>query len=92
MSVGVTSAILASVVSISVAIAILLRRPKRRLYSRFAAFTLALFAYHTGSFISRFGDGPMSGLQSVALALIAPLSINFFRELVRDNSRAIRRY
>ena len=92
MNVGVTSAILASVVSSTVAIAILLKRPRLRIYSHFAAFTLAIFAYHTGSLISQIADGAISGVPNVALALMAPLSILFFRELVRDHRRTTRQY
>lgn len=92
MNVGVTSAILASIVSGTVAIAILLRRPRLRIYSYFAAFTVAVFVYHTGSLISQITDGAIAGVPYVALALIAPLSILFFRKLVRDNSRSARQY
>ena len=92
MSIGITSAILASIVSLTVAIAILLRRPQRRLYSRFALFTLALCLYHAGSLITRFGEGPMSPLQSVTAAFIAPLTLLFFADVVRDNSPTIRHY
>jgi hypothetical protein len=49
MSLGVPSAILASIVALTVAITIILRRPQRPLYTRFAWFAFALFLWHVAS-------------------------------------------
>ncbi|HET6343996.1 MAG TPA: histidine kinase dimerization/phospho-acceptor domain-containing protein, partial [Myxococcota bacterium] len=88
MDVGVTSAILASVVCLTVAIAILMRRPRRPLYSHFATFSIALFLWHAASLASRFGDDSISLWQSGAAVLIPPPAILFFRELLRDQGLA----
>ncbi|MBI5508314.1 MAG: GAF domain-containing protein [Deltaproteobacteria bacterium] len=86
MSLGIPSAILASIVSLTVAVTILLRRPRRPLYTRFAWFTLALFVWHATAVASRFGGGFTSRLQVAAGLIIAPTSLMFFAEIVRDHS------
>ncbi len=91
MTVGLPSAILASVVSLTVAIAILFRRPRRPLYNHFAAFTFSLFLWHGASFISRLGGEAVVRLQTAAALWVAPAAIFFFAELLRDHSRATRR-
>ncbi|MBI3178671.1 MAG: GAF domain-containing protein [Deltaproteobacteria bacterium] len=91
MTVGLPSAILASVVSLTVAIAILFRRPRRPLYNHFAAFTFSLFLWHGASFISRLGGEAIVRFQTGAALWVAPTAIFFFAELLRDHSRATRR-
>jgi two-component system, NtrC family, sensor histidine kinase HydH len=90
MSVGTTSAILASIVSLTVAIAILLRRPRRPLYQFFSAFTFTLFLWHAASVASRLTGGELVRLQLVAALLLPPMAILFFRELLRDRGIASR--
>ena len=84
MDVGVTSAVLASVVCLTVAIAILIRRPRRHLYGHFAAFSLALFVWHAAALSSSLGDGGINSWQTAAALLLPPTAIFFFRDLLRD--------
>jgi two-component system, NtrC family, sensor histidine kinase HydH len=88
MSVGVPSAILASIVSLTVAIAILLRRPRRPLYQYFSSFTFSLFLWHAASVASRVSSGQLVRLQVVAALLLPPTAILFYRELLRDRGIA----
>lgn len=89
MSVGVSSAILGSIVSATVAIVILFRR-RRRLYYVFSAFAAALFIWHAASIALPYFGTRFSQLQSAASLLIAPLALSFFRELLRDDSAVLR--
>ena len=91
MDVGFTSAVLAGVVCLTVAIAILFKRPRRALYRRFAAFSLALFAWHLLSLASRLNHARFAPWQQGAALFIAPTAIVFFRELLRDRGLASRR-
>lgn len=75
----------------TVAIAILIRRPRRPLYTYFAAFSIALFFWHATALATRFGDGSISWWQSGAAFLIPPTAILFFRELLRDQGLASKR-
>ncbi|MEM6733823.1 MAG: hypothetical protein AAF658_19840, partial [Myxococcota bacterium] len=85
MSVGVSSAILGAIVSATVAIVILFRRRRRRLYLSFSLFSAALFLWHATSialpYFTRF-----SQLQAAASVLLPPVALAFFRELLRDDS------
>lgn len=91
MDVGVTSAILASVVCLTVAIAILIRRPRRPLYTNFCMFSFSLGVWHATALATRFGDGTISPFQTGAAVLIPPTAILFFRELLRDHGLASKR-
>ncbi len=86
MSVGTTSAILAAIVSLTVAIAILFRRPRRPLYQSFALFTLALFVWHGAGVADSFAGGELGVLLISAALLLPPAAVPFFRELLRDRS------
>lgn len=90
MDVGVTSAILAGVVSITVAIAVLFRRPRRPLYGYFSAFSFALFFWHAASLAGRIGGSGINPLQYIAAVLIPPTAAFFFRDLLRDQGVASR--
>ena len=87
MGVDVTSAILASIVSGTVAIAILFRRPRRPLYQHFSAFTLSLFLYHAAAVAQKLSAGALKSLRMYAALLIAATAGLFFRELLRDRTR-----
>src|SRR2546428_4937262 len=91
MTVGLPSAILASIVSLTVAIAILFRRPRRPLYRGFSSLTFSLFLWHGASFIARLGGEAIVRFQLAAALCIAPTAIWFFSEMVRDHSRTSRR-
>ncbi|MEL7306205.1 MAG: hypothetical protein AAGJ56_10290, partial [Myxococcota bacterium] len=86
MSVGVSSAILGSIVSATVAIVILFRRRRRRLYLLFSTFSAALFLWHAASIALPYFGTRFSLLQTAASVVMAPLAISFFRELLRDES------
>ncbi|MEL6544066.1 MAG: histidine kinase dimerization/phospho-acceptor domain-containing protein, partial [Myxococcota bacterium] len=86
MSVGVSSAILGSIVSATVAIVILFRRRRRRLYLSFSAFSAALFLWHAASIALPYFGTRFSQLQAASGLLIPPLALGFFRELLRDDS------
>jgi two-component system sensor histidine kinase HydH len=88
MDVNFTSAILASVVCLTVAIAILFRRPRLPLYGHFAGFSLALFLWHLSSLTGRAPSDSMSAWQCAAAVLIPPTGIFFFRELLRERTLA----
>jgi two-component system, NtrC family, sensor histidine kinase HydH len=90
MSLGIPSAILASIVSLTVAITIILRRPQRPLYTRFAWFAFALFLWHVASVASQFGGDVLDRVQVGAALIIAPTAIFFFSEVLRDHSRRSR--
>lgn len=83
MDVVVTSAILASVVCLTVAIAIFIRRPRRPLYTHFGTFSVALFAWHAASVANHFGQGSIGRVQTAAALFIPPTAFMFFRELLR---------
>lgn len=83
MTVGVPSAILAAVVSLTIGIAILFRRPRRSLYGYFAAFAFAVTLWHVLCVASRLAGVTLSLPQGVAALLIAPSALLFFRELLR---------
>jgi signal transduction histidine kinase len=91
VTVGVISAILAAIVSLTVAIAILIRRPRRPLYGRFAAFSFSLFLWHGASVASPLSVGPVVRLQIGAALALVPTSMLVFNELLRDHSAASRR-
>lgn len=91
MTVGVISAILATIVSLTVAIAILFRRPRRPLYGRFAAFSFGLGIWHGASVASPMSVEPVVRLQVAAALAILPTAILFFNELLRDHSARARR-
>ncbi len=86
MSVGVSSAILGSIVSATVAIVILFRRRRRRLYLTFSLFSFALFLWHAASIALPYFGTRFSQLQAAAAVLVPPLALTFFRELLRDDS------
>ncbi len=90
MTIGVPSAILAAVVSLTIGIAILFRRPRRRLYGYFAGFAFALTLWHTSSVASRLTEEPLSRPQGLAAILIAPTAWLFFRELLRLDRSLVR--
>ncbi len=90
MTVGVTSAILASIVSLAVTVAMALRRPRRAVYTRFAGFTLALFCWHAASLVARFGETGLR-LQIAASLFISPAAVLFFSEILREQTAATRR-
>jgi two-component system, NtrC family, sensor histidine kinase HydH len=83
MGVGLTSAALASIVALTVAIAILFRRPRRDLYIYFSAFTFSLFLWHAASLVSIFTGTVIGLVQSIAALFIPPTTVLFFRELLR---------
>ncbi len=92
MSVAVTSGILASVVALTVAIAVLFKRPRRPLYQLFSAFTFSLFVWHGASVVRRFSEASLGRFQVLAALFIPPLASLFFRELLRDRSSASLRF
>jgi two-component system, NtrC family, sensor histidine kinase HydH len=87
MGVAVTTAILASIVSGAVAVAILFRRPRQRLYRYFAAFTAALFFWHASAVASGLAGGGLPHLRVLAALCVSPTAGLFFRELLRDRTR-----
>ena len=89
MNVGVSSAALASIVCLAVAIGVLFRRPYRSLYTRFAAFCSALFLWHGAAFVSHLWPDRWPSLQNLAALLIPPTLILFFGEMMRDHGRYI---
>lgn len=86
MSVSVSSAILGSIVSATVAIAILFRRRRRRLYFSFSLLSAALLLWHAASIALPYFGTRFSQLQTAAALLIPPLTLSFFREMLRDES------
>lgn len=91
MTAGVTSAVLASVVCLTVGIAIVFRRPARALYSRFAAFTFAIFCWNAGAFIEGLAGHAVSGFKIWAALFIPPTLILFFAEMLRARGIWVRR-
>ncbi len=94
MTVELSSGTLASIVSMTVAIAILFRRPRRPLYILFAVFSIALFLWHAASVTSSFGlQWELVGTIRRATALLIPPTASlFFAELLRDQTMARRNY
>jgi two-component system sensor histidine kinase HydH len=91
MNVGVSGAILASFISLTIAIAIWLRRPRRWVYTLFSLFSLSLFLFHATSVATSLGTLLGARLQIAAALLIPPLAILFFRDWLHDRSRMSRR-
>ncbi len=86
MNASVTSAILASVVCLTVGLAIAFRRPFRTLNTRFAAFTFTIFFWNTGAFIEGLTGHTVTGLKIWAAIFIPPTLILFFSEMLRSRS------
>ena len=86
MNASVTSAILASVVCLTVGLAIAFRRPFRSLNTRFAAFTFTIFFWNTGAFIEGLTGYTVTGLKIWAAIFIPPTLILFFAEMLRSRS------
>jgi hypothetical protein len=94
MTVELSSGTLASIVSMTVAIAILFRRPRRQLYIVFAIFSVALFFWHAASVTRSFGL-PWEVVDTTRRAtalLIPPTASLFFNELLRDQTMARRNF
>src|SRR5262245_34068409 len=94
MTVELSSGTLASIVSMTVAIAILFRRPRRPLYILFAIVSVAVFFWHAASVTSSFGL-PWVLVDSIRRAtalLIPPTASLFFNELLRDQTMSRRNY
>ena len=94
MTVELSSGTLASIVSMTVAIAILFRRPRRQLYIVFAVFSVALFFWHAASVTRSFGlpwEFVDMARRATAL-LIPPTASLFFIELLRDQTMARRNF
>lgn len=85
MSMGVPSALLASVVCLTVAIAILFRKPRRALYVRFAAFTLNLTLWYVGGIVTHINTG-FYHLQTAAALALPASGLVFFRGLLRSRN------
>lgn len=83
MSVGVTSAILASIVCLTVAVTILFKRPRRTLYGYFSAFTFSLFLWHAAALASQITVTTVGQIQTIAALFIPPTAVLFFRDLLR---------
>ncbi|MBC7792668.1 MAG: hypothetical protein H7Z43_03085 [Clostridia bacterium] len=92
MTVELSSGTLASIVSLTVAIAILFRRPRRTLYVLFAVFSIALFLWHAASVTGSLGLSfeLMGTIRRATALLIPPTAALFFTELLRDQSVARR--
>lgn len=92
MSVELSSGTLASIVSLTVAIAILFRRPRRPLYVLFAVFSIALFLWHAASVTGSLGLSweLMGTIRRATALLIPPTAAPFFTELLRDPTKARR--
>jgi len=88
---GVTSAVLASVVCLTVGIAIAFRRPFRALNTRFAAFTFAIFFWNAGAFIEGLTGHTFTGLKIWAALFIPPTLILFFAEMLRARGAFVKR-
>lgn len=89
---GTPTAVMASIVSLTVAITMLFRRPMRPLHIFFSAFTLALFFWHSTSMFVSVADSAIADrLQMVAALFLVPTAILFFNEMVRQQHRTIRR-
>ncbi len=91
MDVIFTSALLAGVVCLTVAIAVLLRRPRRGIYRDFAVFSLTLCAWHILGLVGQFHHESLRPWQQGAALFISPSAIVFFRALLRDRGLASRR-
>ncbi|MBT6178536.1 MAG: hypothetical protein HOI23_14915 [Deltaproteobacteria bacterium] len=91
MTASVTSAVLASVVCLTVGIAIAFRRPFRTLYTRFAAFTFAIFFWNAGAFIEGLTGHTFAGLKIWAALFIPPTLILFFAEMLRARGAFVKR-
>lgn len=92
MTVGMTSAILASIVCLTVAIAILLRRPRRPMYNYFSSFTFVLFAWNATSLAHDLAGGSIIGrFQMMAALCMPPAGLLFFRELLREHGSIARK-
>jgi two-component system sensor histidine kinase HydH len=85
MDLSITSSMLASVVCLTMAIAVLIRRPKRPLYTYFGFFALSLFAWHGALLLARLHIPFSTRLPTACVLLIPPTALLFFRELLRSN-------
>ncbi len=94
MTVELSSGTLASIVSMTVAIAILFRRPRRPLYIVFAIFSVALFLWHAASVTRSFGLPwiVVDTIRRATALMIPPTASLFFNELLRDQTMARRNF
>jgi signal transduction histidine kinase len=78
------------VVSLTVAVTILVRRPRRSLYLYFSAFSFVVFCWHAASLVSRFSE-TLTRLQMIAAVLVPATAVPFFKELLASDHALWRR-
>lgn len=88
MTIQTSAAVLAGVVSLSVAIAFVFRRPRKPLYLYFAAFAFYFFIWHATALISSAVDDHSLSRQWVT-TLMPPVLLFFFRAFVHLENRAV---
>ncbi len=90
MGADITSAILATVVCITIAIAILVRRERRSVYRSFSVFALCIGLWHTSSLLTRLAVESLLRWHLLLALAIPPTALRFYRGLVRDPDPRIR--
>lgn len=76
--------------SLSIAIATLIRRPRQQPYFSLSLLSFALVTWHVASIAGGFGGVTVERLQLAAAMLVPPLTSLFFRALLRDRSTRAR--
>ncbi|MEK7704534.1 MAG: hypothetical protein AAB426_06200, partial [Myxococcota bacterium] len=91
MNVAVSSAILGSVVSLTIAVAALIRQPRRQPYVYLSLLSFSMLLWHAASVAGGYGGLVVERVQIGAALIVPPLAILFFRQLLRVHSARSRR-
>ena len=91
MNASVSSAIVATIVAVTVTIGVSLRRPYRGIYGQFGAFSFAIGLWHLGILLEGFADNVELRLQLLAGSWLPAFTLKFFITLLQDKGRLANR-
>ncbi|MEC8049158.1 MAG: ATP-binding protein [Myxococcota bacterium] len=91
MNASLSSAIVATIVAVTVTIGVSLRRPYRGIYGQFGAFSFAIGLWHLGILLEGFADNIGLRLQLLAGSWLPAFTLKFFITLLQDKGRLANR-
>ena len=91
MNASVSSAIVATIVAVTVTIGVSIRRPYRGIYGQFGAFSFAIGLWHLGILLEGFADSAGLRLQLFAGSWLPAFTLKFFITLLQDKGRLANR-
>ena len=87
MNASVSSAIVATIVAVTVTIGVAIRRPYRGIYGQFGAFSFAIGLWHLGILLEGFADNAGLRLQLLAGSWLPAFTLRFFITLLQEKGR-----